>query len=460
MIDLSNREQLFFTWLEKSEINRGLSFEAGQIKIDWHTVFSKADSRLKIDEQFKFRLFDWVSKNIKDNFFENVLNREIDTISFEFAPTLTSETIEKYSEAFKRFTNTVLHEIKKGSFNTLAPKKIEELKKEIESFAEFSLLNNSKTGSLIYLDLEVLPLRKAFISQDHSSRANKSKSDYFNIVTPKFYKTKSSWPQRKAYSKSVVEIMQSLDKYYKSKSWQSASSKPDDDILKQSYNLLKELKSKSSGQMNGLNWLGLAFEYTEFSPVYREVRISLNDKSACEQISKLIGKMARSRINHALSLWIAYRNLQSKNNSIPESVKLSYAELEALLTTELDKDLELAIANYFDQILEPAHQLIDYIFRTYLPFSLFFSGLIAFYQRANGDHFLGFTQSAILHHLTKQSFNGMPAEYPPARNGANPFLLAINESKFYDEEDEEDEYYEDDEDESMHDFFKYFFAPH
>lgn len=461
MIDLSNREQLFFTWLENYEADRGLSFQAGQLKIDWQRVFSTADSRLKLDEKFKFRLFDWVSKNIKDNFLENVLDQETKTTSFEFEPRLTSETMEKYSGAIKKFTNAVLHEMKSGSFNTLTHKKFEELKKEIEAFTEFSLLNLSKMNSLIYFDLEVMPVRKAFVSQDPSSRENQLKSRYFSFVSPKCFETKYSWLKRKAYSKSVVEVMQSLGKYYMSKSWQSASFNAKEDIIEQSYNLLKELKSKRPSHLDPLNWIGLAFDYAEFKPVYRDVRIFLNDKSACDQISKLAGKTARSRINQSLSQWISFWNLQSKSNSIPESVKLSYTELEAMLTNELDKDLELAIENYYEQIIEPLNRLIDYLFRTYLPFTLFFSGLIAFYQRANGDYFLGFTQSAILHHLTKQSFNGLPAEYPPARNGANPFLLTINESGYYDEDDEDDEFYEDDyDDKGMSDFFKYFFDPH
>jgi hypothetical protein len=462
MIDLSKREQLFFTWLEKSEVNRGFSFQAGQLKIDWQMVFSKADSRLKIDEQLKFRLFDWVSKNFKDNFFENVLSQNVDSIKFGFEPILTSEVIEKYSEAFKRFSSAVINEINGGSFNALTGKKSEEFKKEIESFGELSLLNLAKMDSFFYFDLEVTPFRKAFIGHDPSKRSDKSTAYYFKMVTPKCYDTKYSWLKRKAFSKSVVETMQSLDKYYKSKDWQSVSSRPDDDLLEQSYSLLKRLKFDALGQTKPLDWLGLVFKYTEFQPVYREVGIFLNDGSTCEQISKLMGNLVRNRINQALSHWISYRKLPGNNNTIPESVRLSFAHLDTLLTTELDKDLELGIANYYGQILEPVNHLIDYLFRTYLPFSLFYSGLIAFYQRANGDLFIGFTQNAILHHLAKQTFNGTPAQYPPARNGANPFFLEIKDSEYYDDEDDEDdEYYEDDEDDlSMDDFFKYFFSSH
>lgn len=462
MIDLSNREQLFFTWLENSEINRGLSFQAGQLKLDWYKVISNADSRLNLDEQFKFKLFDWVSKNIKDNFFENVLHQNVDTIKFGFEPILTSEVIEKYSEAFKRFSTAVINEMESGSFNTLTSKKSGELKGEIESFGKLSLINMAKMDSFFYFDLEVAPFRKAFIGQDQSNHSKKSTSNYFKMVTPKCFDTKYSRLNRKAYSKSVVATMQSLERCYKSKSWQSGSTRPDEDLLEQSYNLLKRLKFDALGQAKPLNWVGLVFKYAEFKPVFREVGIFLNERSSYEQISKLMGNLVRSRINQALSHWMSFKKLAGSDNSIPESAKLSFAHLETLLTNELDKDLELGIANYYGQILEPVNHLFDYLFRTYLPFSLFYSGLIAFYQRANGDLFLGFTQNAILHHLAKQTLNGTPAQYPPARNGANPFFLEIKDSEHYDDEyDEDDEFYEDDEDDfGMDDFFKYFFSSH
>jgi len=443
MIDLSNKEQLFFHWLERSESDRGLNLKDGQFKLDWFKVLSKADSRLKIDEHLKFKLFDWVTNNIKEDFFESLFNKEAGKSNFVFELKLSNEVREKYKSHFKKFTQAVLAEFQNGGFKTISPEKAKLLKKEIEFLDDFKLLDFLTLESSLYVNLNVSPHWKPKIRKQAPDAKDKSIQTYFSSVSPNCFQDISSWPSRKTYSKSVVELMASLKEFYKSKSWQSMPKQNQDPVFDLAYGIVNHKNRDDVKNGEKLTWVGLNLESPDPIYNYRKAKVSFKERSDCKSVGLMVAKKVRDRVKGALTHWQYYWNIQSKSNTIPESIKQASIDLEKILEVDLDQDMELASTSYYDQSILPFDQLMDYLLRTYLPLSLFFSGVINTYQDPDGEHFLGFSQSAILHHLAQKSFGRSPGQFPLAKNGDNPFFVVSKEHNSDDDWDEDDFYDED-----------------
>ena len=442
MIDLSNKEQLFFHWLERSESDRGLSLKDGQFKLDWFKVLSKADSRLKIDEHLKFKLFDWVTNNIKEDFFESLFNKDSGKSNFVFELKLSNEVREKYKSHFKKFTQAVLAEFQNGGFKTISPEKSKLLKREVEFLDYFKLLDFLTLESSLYVNIDASPRWKPSSRKQESTAKDKSIQTYFSSVSPDCFQDFSSWPSRKTYSKSVVELMAGLKEFYKSKSWQSLPNQSQDPVFDLAYDIVNYRNRDALKNGDKLSWIGLSLESPDPIYNYRKAKVFLKEKGDCKGLGLMVAKKVRDRVKGALTHWQYYWNIQSKSNTIPASIMQPYMDLEKVLEFELDQDMELASTAYYDQSILPFDQLMDYLLRTYLPLSLFFSGVINTYHEPDGEYFLGFSQSAILHHLTQKSFGRSPGQFPLAQNGDNPLFVVSKEHSLDDWDDED--FYDDD----------------
>ena len=424
MIDLTKKDQLFFHWLERSENDRGLNFEKGHIHFDWYKVFSKADSRLKIDETLKFKLFDWVTKNVKGNFIENLFHKDQQKANFAFDLNTSAEMRLKYKTQLKAFAQAVVTEFEANGFKGITLDKAKLIKKEVESLENSDFLSVFPLKAWLRLDIDIQRVFKMNTYHSEDDRSYRAEPQNFNAFYPKLYQSKFSWRQRKTYSKSVVDLMVGLEGFYKSKSWQSAPEQRQDHLLESAYGTIYHLTDESRKTRRALPWVSLMVDVAERQPSFADDKLLIHTSSHCKELGIFIGKKARSRLKESLSHWLFYWNIHSKKGTISEPLKQAYLALEKSFQTQLDQDLEAATKEYFDQLLTPFDHLVDYLMGTYLPLSLFLSGVVRSFEDADGNHFLGFSQSAILHHLAQKALHRVPGQFPLVRTGTNPLFIS------------------------------------
>ncbi len=441
MIDLTKKDELFFHWLERSENDRGLYFDKGQFRIDWYKVFSKADSRLKIDEKNKFKLFDWVTKNTKENFFEDYFHVSLTKSNFTIDLNLSAEIREKYRSQIKTFVEIFRAEIENSGLRNISQEKATLILKQIDRLEKVDFLDVSPLPSWLRLDIEIQRIFKETVFRP-SGNLFAADSQYFNALSPKFYQSRSSWQQRKTYSASVVELMTGLEGLYKSRSWQSSPQQSQDQLLKLAYGIVSKLTSDKRPHQNPLTWISISTDPSEHTYFSQHNKIVFNSRNDCKEIGILVAKKVRSRLNEALSYWQHHWNVYSNGTTISEPLKRAYMDLEKCFQAQLNQDLDEASVVYFDQFLAPLDRLLDYLIRTYLPLSLYLSGVVSPFEEPEGEHFLGFSHSAILHHLAPKAFHRLPGQFPLSNNGLNPLWINtesdVNSPMNSDEYDDED----------------------
>ena len=441
MIDLTKKEDLFFHWLERSENDRGLYFDKGPFRIDLSKVFSKADSRLKIDEKLKFKIFDWVTKNTKENFFEDFFHENLTPNNFSIDLTLSAETQEKYKSQIKTFVQTFRSEIENSGLKKVSHDKAKSISNQIDRLENADLLGPYPMKCWLRLDIESQRIYKETVISP-SGNIFTGDAHYFNALYPKLYQSRSSWPQKKVYSESVVELMTGLEGFYKSRSWQSSPAPSQDQLLKLAYGIVSKLAREKRTLQDPLPWISISSVPHELNYYSQHNRLVFNSRGEFKEFGVMFAKKVRSRLSGALSHWKHHWNVYSSGNTISEPLKQAYMEFEKCFQTQLDQDMEEASGVYFDQVLAPLDRLLDYLFRTYLPLSLYLSGVISPFEEPNGEHFLGFSHSAILHHLAPKAFNRLPGQFPLSNSGSNPLWINteshVSSSMNSDEDDDED----------------------
>lgn len=422
MIDLTKKDELFFHWLERSENDRGLYFDKGQFRIDWYKVFSKADSRLKIDENIKFKLFDWVTRNTKENFFEDYFHERLTRSNFSIDLNLSTEIREKYKSQIKTFVQTFRAEIENSGLKNVSQEKAKSILKQIDGLEKVDFLDISPLASWLRLDIEIQRIFKETVISP-SGNIFTGAPQYFNGLSPRFYQSRSSWQQRKAYSGSVVELMTGLKDFYKSSSWQSSPQQSQEQLLKLAYGIVSKLTRDKRTHQNPLYWISISTDPSEQTYFSQHNKIVFQSRGDFKESGVIVAKKVRSRLNGALNLWQHHWNVYSNGKTISEPLKKAYVDLEKCFQTQLDQDMEEASGGYFDQFLAPLDRLLDYLIRTYLPLSLYLSGVISPFEEPEGEHFLGFSHSAILHHLAPKAFHRLPGQFPLSNNGLNPLWI-------------------------------------
>lgn len=435
MIDLTKKDQLFFYWFERSENDRGLYFDKGEFQFDWYKVLSKADSRLKIEESLKFKIFDWVTKNIRENFIEILFQDDHKKQNFDFSLNISSEIRNKYKSRIQAFAAAVRHDIKTDGFKSNSRAQTNLIVKDIESLEKIDFFDIPPLKSRPLLNIDIQRIFKLNSYHTKDGKYYTPVKQYFNAFSPNFYQSKFTWKQRKTYSKSVFDLMTGLEAFYRSKSWQSRSQKLPDHLQELAHNTVISLIRETGTAVKTPQWASLMIEAIDGQSGYVEESLVMSEKSDCKKLGFMIGKQLRIQFKRALSHWISYWKVQSKSSAISESLKKAYLDLEKSIDDELDQDLEAAAIDYFDQHLNPFCVLIDYLLQTYPPLSLFISGVIRSFQEDNGDHFLGFSQSALLHHLAGKALHRVPGQFPLAQNGMNPLLISSDADTDWDLED-------------------------